>query len=113
MVLCLGGVLCLGALVKVPRRRSHCGDQEGGEPMAMLAGGMPGLSIPMGMFVPNLLIGALIGRSFGEIMTSYLPDPAGRPVHEGIVWQASPECTLGQIAVFASAVVAKCLWCRL
>lgn len=34
----------------------------------VLAMGMPGLPVPMGVFVPSLLIGSLSGRFFGEIL---------------------------------------------
>jgi len=34
----------------------------------VLACGMPGLAVPMGVFVPSLLIGALTGRFFGEVI---------------------------------------------
>eukprot|EP00747_Dinoflagellata_sp_TGD_P149369 gnl/TRDRNA2_/TRDRNA2_177003_c0_seq17.p1 gnl/TRDRNA2_/TRDRNA2_177003_c0~~gnl/TRDRNA2_/TRDRNA2_177003_c0_seq17.p1 ORF type:complete len:473 (-),score=58.78 gnl/TRDRNA2_/TRDRNA2_177003_c0_seq17:336-1754(-) len=38
-----------------------------------LAGGMPGISVPMGLFVPSLLIGGLMGRIVGEVMRKIDP----------------------------------------
>jgi len=37
----------------------------------LFAAGCPGLSVPMGLFVPSMLIGALIGRICGEGLLSY------------------------------------------
>eukprot|EP00747_Dinoflagellata_sp_TGD_P149381 gnl/TRDRNA2_/TRDRNA2_177003_c0_seq9.p1 gnl/TRDRNA2_/TRDRNA2_177003_c0~~gnl/TRDRNA2_/TRDRNA2_177003_c0_seq9.p1 ORF type:complete len:482 (-),score=47.28 gnl/TRDRNA2_/TRDRNA2_177003_c0_seq9:336-1781(-) len=39
-----------------------------------LAGGMPGISVPMGLFVPSLLIGGLMGRVVGEVMRKIDPE---------------------------------------
>eukprot|EP00747_Dinoflagellata_sp_TGD_P051506 gnl/TRDRNA2_/TRDRNA2_147382_c1_seq1.p1 gnl/TRDRNA2_/TRDRNA2_147382_c1~~gnl/TRDRNA2_/TRDRNA2_147382_c1_seq1.p1 ORF type:complete len:763 (-),score=85.45 gnl/TRDRNA2_/TRDRNA2_147382_c1_seq1:66-2333(-) len=36
-----------------------------------LSAGMPGLSVPMGLFVPSLLSGALIGRIVGEVVHKF------------------------------------------
>lgn len=62
--------------VKLLFSRRHTRFQAGGLLLALcaylpLAAAMPGLMVPMGAFVPSMLIGALVGRLVGELVTAH------------------------------------------
>eukprot|EP00931_Biecheleriopsis_adriatica_P081047 TRINITY_DN54399_c0_g1_i1.p1 TRINITY_DN54399_c0_g1~~TRINITY_DN54399_c0_g1_i1.p1 ORF type:complete len:878 (-),score=118.20 TRINITY_DN54399_c0_g1_i1:132-2765(-) len=68
----------------------------------LFALGMPGLSVPMGSFVPSMLIGALFGRLMGEVLSIYstsFADP-------GVYSLAGSAAMLGGFTHMTIAIVA-------
>lgn len=96
---------------------SQAGDARSCGPLAaslfvywMLACGMPGLSCPMGTFVPSMLIGALAGRLFGESLQLHVSHthvaPAGvyAVVGSAAVLAGVTHMTVGIVALLAEAI---------
>mmetsp|Transcript_177771 Transcript_177771/g.569996 ORF Transcript_177771/g.569996 Transcript_177771/m.569996 type:complete len:1721 (-) Transcript_177771:250-5412(-) len=67
-----------------------------------LALGMPGLSVPMGMFVPNLLLGALMGRFAGEAVNSRISTGMAHP---GVYAMVGSAAMLGGFTHMTIAIV--------
>ncbi|CAD7966087.1 unnamed protein product [Amoebophrya sp. A120] len=71
-------------------------------PLAML---IPGLAMPFGMFIPNLFMGAVLGRIAGELvhMMDFLPF---RPAHPGFYAVAGAGAMLSGFTHMSIAIVA-------
>lgn len=72
----------------------------------VLACGMPGLQVPMGCFVPSMLIGALSGRLFGELFAVFGASVGLELANPGIYAMAGAAAFLGGFTHMTLAITA-------
>mmetsp|Transcript_51655 Transcript_51655/g.82032 ORF Transcript_51655/g.82032 Transcript_51655/m.82032 type:complete len:393 (+) Transcript_51655:70-1248(+) len=67
--------------------------------------GMPGLAVPMGNFIPSMVIGSLIGRFLGEVMEGNNA-LNGKVAHPGVYAMVGSAAMLGGFTHMTIAIVA-------
>jgi len=109
--------LLSGAEGAIKHLYSQAGDARSSGPLAasllvywVLACGMPGLSVPMGTFVPSMLTGAMAGRLCGESLklhvgfTNFAPAGVYAVVGSAAVLAGLTHMTVGIVALLAEAI---------